>query len=289
MNRELQGSLMLLLTAIIWGTAFVAQSAGMEFIGPFTFNFARSIVGGLALIPVIAGFKAFDKENKKSDISLKNTIIGGIICGTVLFVASALQQCGIALTTAGKAGFITALYIVIVPIAEFFIYKKTNKRIWTCVFVAVVGFYLLCIKEDMSIGKGDFLVFLCALGFTAHIIVIDIFNAKNTDGILLSCIQFFTAGILSALFMFVLEDVSFKAIFAAWLPVLYAGVMSSGVGYTLQILGQRRTPPAKATLIMSLESVFAALAGWIILKETMQPKEFIGCVLVFTAVILAQL
>ena len=124
MNRELQGSLMLLLTAIIWGTAFVAQSAGMEFIGPFTFNFARSIVGGLALIPVIAGFKAFDKENKKSDISLKNTIIGGIICGTVMFVASALQQCGIALTTAGKAGFITALYIVIVPIAEFFIYKK---------------------------------------------------------------------------------------------------------------------------------------------------------------------
>ncbi|MBR6400345.1 MAG: DMT family transporter [Firmicutes bacterium] len=289
MSKELKGIIMLFVTAFIWGTAFTAQSAGMEYIGPFTFNCVRSFLGGLVLIPIMAGFKAFDRQNIKTDISLKNTVIGGICCGTVLFAASALQQCGIAQTTAGKAGFITALYIVLVPLAEYFIYKKASKRIWLCVLIAMCGFYLLCIKEDLGIGRGDMLVLVCAFCFTVHIMVIDVFNGRNTDGMLMSCIQFFTAGVYSAVFMLAKENVSAAAVARAWLPLAYAGIMSSGVAYTLQILGQRRTSPAKATLIMSLESVFAAAAGAIILGEKMQPREMLGCVLVFAAVIIAQI
>ncbi|MBO5561637.1 MAG: DMT family transporter [Firmicutes bacterium] len=287
-KKNLTGSFMLLLTAFIWGTAFVAQSKGMDYIGPFTFNFVRSVIAGIVLIPIIVLFKKAEK-NKKQNISLKQTLIGGIACGVMLCLGSAFQQSGIVLTTAGKAGFITALYIVIVPVLEFIIYKRASGRIWLCVFIAVCGFYLLCIKENFTIGKGDLLVLVCALCFAGHIMVIDIFAAKNTDGMIMSCIQFFTAAVIFLLFMYVLERPDIKSIINAWRPIMYAGVMSSCIGYTLQILGQRRTPPAAATLLMSLESVFAALSGWLILGEKMLPKELTGCVLVFAAVILAQL
>lgn len=287
-NDSLTGSLMLLLTALIWGTAFVAQSVGMKYVGPFTFNCVRSFIAGFALIPIIAIFKAADRD-KKRIFSVKQTLIGGIACGVMLYLGSAFQQCGIVLTTAGKAGFITALYIVIVPLLEYIIFKRTTRKIWLCVFIAICGFYLLCIKENFSVGKGDLLVLACAFCFAGHIMVIDFFTAKNTDSMIMSCIQFFTAGVIFLLCTLIFEKPDANGILNAWKSILYAGIMSSGAGYTLQILGQRRTPPAAATLIMSLESVFAALSGWAILGETMLPKELIGCALVFTAVILAQM
>ena len=289
MDKGIKGSLMLLLTALIWGMAFVAQSVGMDYVQPFTFNFLRTILGAVVLIPIIALFRLFDKNGVKRDISLKNTVTGGIVCGVVLFAASSFQQSGIALTTAGKAGFITALYIVIVPLLELFIYKKTSAKVWLCVFIAITGFYLLCVKENFEIGRGDVLVLACALFFAGHIMVIDYFNTKNTDGMLMSCIQFFTAAFLLLICTFLFESPDIKSILSAWRPIVYAGVMSCGLGYTLQIIGQRHTPPTAATLIMSLESVFAALAGWLMLNEKMSIKELTGCALVFAAVILAQL
>lgn len=287
MKNSIKGSLMLLLTALIWGTAFVAQSVGMEHTGPFTFNFVRTLVGAVVLVPIIACFRIFNVTGGGA-VSLKNTALGGVICGIMLFAASSFQQSGIALTTAGKAGFITALYIVIVPLLEFLIYKKTSAKMWLCVIIATVGFYLLCIKENFSVGRGDALVLVCALVFAVHIMLIDHFNTKNTDGMLMSCIQFFTAAALLGVCMLLFEKPDIHGIAAAWRPILYAGVMSCGVAYTLQIIGQKYTPPAAATLIMSLESVFAALAGWLILNENMCFKELVGCALVFAAVILAQ-
>ncbi len=210
-------------------------------------------------------------------------------CGIVFFIASTLQQIGITMTSAGKAGFITALYIVIVPIIGVIIYRKTRLKIWICCIIAIVGFYFLCITESFGISTGDLLVLACALFFAVHIMVIDRFNSKNTDGMLMSCIQFFTAGIIMLVCMFIFEKTDINAIFAAWLPILYGGVMSCGVAYTLQILGQRHTDPTVATLLMSFESVFAALSGWLLLGESLSIKELIGCVLVFIAVILAQI
>ncbi|MBR1442931.1 MAG: DMT family transporter, partial [Firmicutes bacterium] len=275
-KNDHSGSLMLLLTALIWGLAFVAQSAGMKYIGAFTFNSARTVIAAFVLIPIIFFFRRADKNERSRSISLKYTVIGGIICGIVLFAASSFQQSGIALTTAGKAGFITALYIVIVPVLEFIIYRKTSAMIWVCILIAVCGSYLLCIKEDLSIGRGDLLVLICALFYALHIMVIDFFSAKNTDGMIMSFIQFVTAGIIMLICTFAFEDPNIKSLLSAWKPILYAGVLSSGAGYTLQILGQRRTSPAVATLIMSLESVFAVLSGWLILGEKLSPKEIFG-------------
>ena len=283
---------MLLATALIWGLAFVAQSDGMNYVGPFTYNATRTLLGGFVLIPAILFLKATDKNKKSPDkqkAPFRTTLLGGICCGIVFFVASSLQQTGIMMTTVGKAGFITALYIVIVPLIGVIIYRKTSLRIWLCAAAAVAGFYMLCINDSFSVSEGDLLILLCAVLFAVHIIVIDRFNARNTDGAVMSCIQFFTAGTMMLICMFIFEKPDINAILSAWLPILYGGVMSCGIAYTLQILGQRCTEPAAATLIMSLESVFAALSGWAILGETMLPKELIGCALVFTAVILAQM
>lgn len=283
--------MLLLLTAFIWGTAFVAQSEGMNYIGPFTYCALRNILGGLVLIPVIAVLNKTRsiKNNDKKEFSLSVTIKGGIVCGIVLCVAGALQQVGIVYTTAGKAGFITAFYIIGVPLVEFFLFKKKSVMVWVCAFIAMCGLYLLCVKEGFKINRGDLLIFLCALGYTVHILVIDYFNEKGADGVMMSCIQFFVAAILMILCMFIFETPDINNIFSAKYTILYAGVMSSGVAFTLQIVGQRYTDATSASLIMSLESVFAALSGWLILKEVMDIKEFSGCVLVFVAVILAQL
>lgn len=294
MTKKLRGNIMLLATALIWGLAFVAQSDGMNYVGPFTYNATRTLLGGFVLIPVIALLKALDKHGKSDEAPqkkapLRTTIIGGICCGIVFFIAGSLQQIGITMTTVGKAGFITALYIVIVPLIGVILYRKTSLKIWLCAAVAVAGFYLLCINEGFSVSSGDLLVLLCAVFFAVHITVIDRFNAKNTDGTLMSCIQFFTAGIMMLVCMFIFEKPDIDAIMAAWLPILYGGVMSCGVAYTLQILGQRHTEPTVATLIMSLESVFAALFGWLLLHETLSLKELAGCALVFVAVIFAQI
>ena len=291
MIKNFKGSIMLLITSIIWGTAFVAQSEGMNYVEPFTYNAMRTLLGGVVLIPVMILFRFSDKRNgkKKSSCSLKNTVIGGICCGVALFIASSFQQAGIAQTTAGKAGFVTALYIVIVPMIGIFLHKKMPLRMWLFIAIALAGFWLLCIKQDIGISSGDLLVFFGAIAFAVHITVIDYFNQKNTDGILMSCIQFFTAGLLMLICMFIFEKPTIPNIMGAGGTILYAGILSCGVAYTLQILGQKHTNPTLATMLMSLESVFAALSGWLILGEKLSIKEFIGCVLIFAAVILAQL
>lgn len=287
---SIKSMILLVLTALIWGMAFVAQSVGMNYIGPFTFNCIRSIMGGLVLIPCILFFdkqeKGKAKREKKEDS--KTLLIGGICCGLALCIASNLQQIGIKYTTVGKAGFITALYIVLVPIFGIFLRKKVSGRVWFSVAIAVVGLYLLCITDEFRIGKGDFFVLLCALVFTIHILVIDYFSPK-VNGIKLSCIQFLVAGLLSGVPMLISEKPSFSTILAAWAPLLYAGIMSCGVGYTLQIVAQKDAEPTIASLILSLESVFSVLAGWIILGQTLAGKEIMGCVFMFAAIILAQL
>lgn len=291
MIKNFKGSLMLLITSLIWGTAFVAQSEGMNYVEPFTYNAMRTLLGGVVLIPVIILFRFLDKRNgkEKTDCSLKNTVIGGICCGIILFIASSFQQSGIAQTTAGKAGFVTALYIVMVPLIGIFLHKKMPLRMWLFIAIALAGFWLLCIKQDIGISSGDLLVFFGAILFAVHITVIDHFNEKNTDGVLMSCIQFFTAGLLMLICMFIFEKPTIPNIVGAGGTILYAGIMSCGVAYTLQILGQKHTNPTLATMLMSLESVFAALSGWLILGEKLSTKEFFGCVLIFAAVILAQL
>ena len=291
MIKNFKGSIMLLITSLIWGTAFVAQSEGMNYVEPFTYNAMRTLLGGVVLIPVMILFRFSDKRNgkEKSSCSLRNTVIGGICCGIALFIASSFQQAGIAQTTAGKAGFVTALYIVIVPMIGIFQHKKMPLQMWLFIAIALAGFWLLCIKQDIGISSGDLLVFFGAIAFAVHITVIDYFNQKNTDGILMSCIQFFTAGLLMLICMFIFEKPTIPNIMGAGGTILYAGILSCGVAYTLQILGQKHTNPTLATMLMSLESVFAALSGWLILGEKLSIKEFIGCVLIFAAVILAQL
>lgn len=292
MKKRLRGNILLLITALIWGSAFVAQSEGMNYVGPFTYNAVRTLLGAVVLLPVIAVFGRKKNTGQKDGISgydRRATVTGGIVCGIFLFIASSFQQSGIALTTAGKAGFVTALYIIIVPLIELIICRKSRLAVWLCAVLACVGFYLLCIGENFTIGKGDLLVLCCAFFFALHIMVIDRFNAKNADGVRMSCIQFFTAGILMTICTFIFENPRIGDIIGAGYTILYAGILSSGVAYTLQILGQRDTDPTSATLIMSLESVFAALSGWLILGESLTARELIGCILVFSAVILAQL
>ena len=281
---------MLILTAFIWGTAFVAQSVGMDYLGPFTFNGVRSLIGVVALIPCIW---ILQKLNDKSDPvteerNRKDLLIGGISCGVLLFAASSLQQVGIQYTTAGKAGFITAFYIVFVPVLGIFLGKKTGWKVWTAVILALAGLYFLCITEKFTIGKGDIFLFACALVFSLHILVIDYFSPK-VEGVKMSCIQFLVCGIISLPFMFLLEIPKMGAIVDAAWPLLYAGVLSCGVAYTLQIIGQKNVNPAIASLILSLESCFSVLAGWVILGEKLSVRESIGCILMFAAIILAQL
>lgn len=287
---KIKNGIMLVLTAFIWGTAFVAQSVGMDYLGPFTFNGVRSLIGGAALLPCIWLFqKGKGKATEKpSRGARKELIAGGIACGLLLFAASSLQQIGIQYTTAGKAGFITAFYIVIVPVLGIFLHKKIGWKVWGAVAIALAGLYFLCITEKFAVGKGDILIFLCALVFSIHILVIDYFSPK-VDGVKMSCIQFFVCGIVSLPPMFFTETPKIGAIVEGWAPLLYAGVLSCGVAYTLQIIGQKNVNPAVASLILSLESCFSVLAGWMVLGEKLSMRESVGCVLMFGAIILAQL
>lgn len=300
----LKNSLLLLLAAIIWGIAFVAQSVGMDYVGGFTFNAVRSLIGAAVLVPLILVFeskKSTDTTTAKiashsrptsNTVSYiqkrKDLIIGGISCGICLCLASNFQQFGIKYTSVGKAGFITACYIVIVPIIGLFLGKKCSKFIWAAVVMALIGLYLLCITDGFSIGKGDLLVLVCAFLFSVHILVIDHFSPK-VDGVKLSCLQFLTCGILSGIPALLFEHPSFSAICQAWMPILYAGIMSCGVAYTLQIIGQNNMNPTVASLILSQESCISVLAGWVLLGQQLSTKEILGCVIMFAAIILAQL
>lgn len=293
--KRMKNNAMLLLAAFIWGCAFVAQSVGMDYVGPFTFNSVRSIIGSAVLVPVIFLMDSMKKKAGMSDAELKKhrgdtrtLAIGGICCGTALAVASTLQQFGIMFTSVGKAGFITAMYIVLVPIFSVFLGKKLRLLIVGCVALAVAGLYFLCMSGEFRLGLGDLYVLLCAFVFTVHILVIDHFSPK-VDGVRLSAIQFLTAGILCGILMLLFEKPDLSSVLAAWMPILYAGVMSSGVAYTLQILGQREADPTVASLLLSLESVFSVLAGWVLLGQSLSGKELFGCALMFAAIILAQL
>ena len=290
--QNIRNSLLLLLTATIWGVAFVAQSVSMDYIGAFTFNSARNLIGAAVLLPAIwflnRGKPKATLTPAQRRASQKTLITGGIACGVLLCVASNFQQFGIKYTTVGKAGFITACYIVIVPVLGIFLKKKCSPFIWAAVALALLGLYLLCIKDGFSIGKGDLLVLICAVLFSLHILVIDHFSPL-TDGVKMSCIQFLVCGILSGIPALILEHPSFTALLAAWAPVLYAGVLSCGVGYTLQIVGQKGMNPTVASLILSLESCISVLAGWIILGQKLSGREILGCVIMFGAIVLAQL
>ena len=307
-KTEWKSPALLFLTAVVWGVAFVAQSVGMDYVGPFTFNCIRCLIGAVVLVPCIwfldrwkqrpdgasCGREAAGAQGGASDGG-HALLAGGICCGLALFVASNLQQIGIQYTTVGKAGFITALYIVMVPVFGIFLKKRAGIRVWVSVALAVAGLYLLCITDRLALGKGDILVLLCAVVFAVHILVVDHFSAK-TDGVRMSCIQFLVCGLLSGVCMLITEHPEMRLILQAWQPILYAGVFSCGVGYTLQIVGQKGVDPTAAALILSLESVVATISGYVAYRvgflktdQTMTARQIAGCAVVFTAVILVQL
>ena len=293
-TSTLKNSLLLLLTATIWGVAFVAQSVSMDYIGGFTYNAVRNIIGAITLVPVILIFSkqdpAADQNPADRQKARKTLITGGICCGILLCLASNFQQFGIKYTTVGKAGFITACYIIIVPIIGIFLKKKCSPFIWIAVLLSLGGLYLLCISpgEGFSIGKGDTLVLICAVVFSFHILTVDHFSPL-VDGVKMSCIQFLVCGILSGIPALIFENPNITNILQAWMPILYAGILSCGVAYTLQIVGQKGMNPTVASLIMSLESCISVIAGWLILGQNLSSREIFGCVLMFGAIMLAQL
>ena len=283
-----------ILAAFIWGTAFVAQDLCADSIGAFAFNATRYFIAVLALLVVILISDKLKKNKptltaQEKKPANKQLWLGGLCGGAALAIASNFQQAGlVAGTDAGKAGFITALYVVLVPVFGLFFKRKVSLPTWIAVVLSVVALYLLCIKGDFSLAPGDLLVLVCAVCFAVHILVIDHFTAY-CDGVKLSCLQFLFAGIISTICMFIFEDVDFAAILSCALPLLYVGIFSCGVGYTLQILAQKDSNPTVVTILLSLESVFAVIAGAIILKQQMTVREYIGCAIMFAAVILAQI
>lgn len=287
MKKKLYGSMCLMVGTFIWGSAFIAQSVGMDYIGPFTFQAIRCGLAVIFLLPVIF---LFDRDKKSYWKTWKNPRLWktGLVCGVALFIASGLQQVGLVYTTAGKAGFITAMYIVFVPILGIVFRKRPPFTAWISVALAVVGLYLLSCVGAARINQGDLLLMICAIAFAVQITLIDRL-AGTLDGLRLNCIQSLVCSLLSALVMFFTEAPDMGNIISSWLPLAYAGILSMGVAYSLQIIGQRHVEPTPASLIMSLESVFAAVFGWLLLHETMTPVELIGCALVFAAVILSQI
>ena len=281
------------LAAFIWGTAFVAQSMGADYVEPFTFNAARSLVAAVVLSLGLGIFRLVrPQEDHRTPVQRRQDrwelLLGGFCCGTALAVATNFQQLGLGSTSAGKASFITALYIVLVPICGLFFHKKVTPIIWASVALAVVGLYCICVKEGFSIAPGDFYVLLCAFCFTAHILCIDHFT-QRVDGVPLSCVQFLVATIWSALGMVLTESPTVAGLQASLLPILYVGIFSSGVAYTLQILAQKGSNPTVVSLLLSLEAVFGALSGAVVLHERMSTREYLGCAIMLAAVVLAQL
>lgn len=286
MKTKAKSTFLLFLTAIIWGFAFVAQRVGAEFVGAFTFNGIRFLLGSLSLIPVIAIF-----EREKFDKSkFVKTLIPSIIAGVILFIASTLQQLGVEWTgSAGKAGFLTGLYIVLVPVIRFFMGKKTSILTFFGAMFALVGLFFLCMTGDeMSFGKGDIVLIIGAFFWAAHILVVDKY-VNNISPLKFSMMQFFVCGFLSIIFALSTETIELSAIKSAGIPILYGGLMSVGVAYTCQILGQKDADPTFASIVFSTESVFSAVGGAIILNEIMSGRGYLGCILIFIGIILSQL
>lgn len=295
-KQHLKGNLILLLTAFIWGTSFIAQSKGVENISSALFTGTRSLLGGIVLLPVIF---CMDARKAKRGIGVqkinKTLILGGILCGICLCLASTIQTQGMVYTSPGKSGFITALYMVFIPIVKLFMGEKPRIMVAVAVIIAVAGMYLLCINGDFVINKGDVLTLICSLIFTAHILLIDYFSPR-VDGIKLACIQFLICGIIDLIYVALFEHPCMEPLLNSWVSIGYSGIMSCGVAYTLQIIGQKYTDPTSASIIMSLESVFSALStvvlvslGWRLTGGTLTPKEIMGCVLMFLAILLVQL
>ena len=304
MTKRMRGNALLLLAAFIWGLSFVAQSEGMKYIGPFAFIGIRSMLAGVSLAVFLGLRTVVGSMRKKKAAAGRNgeeytpeqkkerkkaLLTGGVCCGFILFAATMLQQIGILHTNEpGKAGFITALYLILVPLAGIFFRKKIGLKVWIAVVLGVCGMYLLCITEGFHIAVGDLYLLGCAFVFTLHILVIDHFSPK-VDGVAMSCIQFLLCGVLGMTGMFLTETVELSHVFAAWLPLVFSGVFSGGVAYTLQIVAQKDTEPAIASLLMSLESVFAVFGEWLILGQFLTAREFGGCALMFAGILLTQL
>ena len=290
MHPRIRETVLPLLAAAIWGSAFVGQSIAGEYLPPFAVNAVRSVVAVVTLAIVIYGFRRWEtvKNGAPKPQDKKKMITGGILCGTVLTIASNLQQIGLVDTSAGKASFITALYIVIVPLCSIFAGRKLGINVWCAVALATAGLYFLCIQSGFTVQKGDFFVFLCALFFSAHILVIDHYT-RFVDGIYLSFVQFFTCMVISGVISLLTEEWTLAGIQYWILPILYVGIFSSGVAYTLQIIAQTGTNPAVVSILLSLESVFGVISGAIVLHERMSGRELLGCGLMFAAVILSQL
>ncbi len=296
--KTLGNSLLLFLTACIWGMAFVSQSKGMESMGPYTFNGVRCLIGAVVVFPLALGrFRVCNKKAsaKKETINWKATLTGGLLCGIFFTSASMLQQIGMVYTTVGKAGFITTFYMILVPILGIFLKKKVPILVWPGVVIACIGMYLLCITGGFSIAMGDVLIFICAVLFAAHILAVDSFVEK-TEGVYLSFIQLLVCGVVCTTLAFVLEQPTWAQISDGLGAILYAGVLSCGVAYTLQIIGQKGVNPTVASLILSLESVVSAVAGYVAYKigflkndQSLTGRQILGCILVFAAVILVQL
>lgn len=285
-TKKIKSTILLFLTAIIWGFAFVAQRVGAEYVGAFTFNGIRFLLGTISLIPVIL---VFEKEKFDKD-KFKNTLISGVLAGVVLFIASTLQQFGVEITgSAGKAGFLTGLYIVLVPLIRFIMGKKTSVLTFFGAVFAVVGLFFLCMTgNEISFGIGDIVLIIGAFFWAGHILVVDKF-VNNVSPLKFSMTQFFVCGFLSLVFALFTEDIELSAIQSAGIPILYGGFMSVGVAYTCQILGQKEADPTFASIVFSTESVFSAIGGAVILHEIMSGRGYLGCVLIFIGIILSQL
>lgn len=312
-KKRLAANLTLLLTAMIWGMGFVAQRAGMDYVGPFTFGATRFALGAIVLLPVIYYFdrgkkasltdnsamKSIDDDKESTPIIAdefdknhtgwnKDLLIAGLSCGFILFIGSTFQQVGLVFTSAGKAAFITALYIVLVPLFGMFVHHKVGLNAWLGVVMATAGLFLLTITEHLTIAGGDLIVLVGAFFWALHILVIDYFLPK-VDAIKLAFMQFAVASIICSIVMVFREQPSFSAMLSGAIPILYSGVLSAGAGFTLQIVGQKNTSPTVASLLLSMEAVFGAISGYLILDELLTSRELLGCILMFIAIVISQL
>lgn len=293
-SKKLFGNISLIIAALFWGSTFVAQEVGMDYVSPFTFLASRSVLGFIFLLILAPILDTFKKKNntyeKMTSKQKKLLLIGGICCGIALTISSGLQQFGMVDGDSGKAGFITAMYILLVPVWGLFSKKRVTPVVWGCVLLGVIGLYFLCMKpgEGFSLTPSDTFLILCALAFSIHIVIVDYFSPK-VDGVRLSCVQFFVVFVISSILAFIFETPTIDGIKSAILPICYAGIMSSGIAFTLQIVGQKYTEPTVASLLMSLESVFAVLTSIVVLHKIPSERELIGCVIMFAAIIISQL